>query len=141
MMYALMLSEDLSDIMIKHKKITSNLDTIFMLSFEYHYLEEVKEFLESMSRTSDLIKTITLDYSDKEVWDELFRLVELNENQNFNDLLNEALNTVPNDIICIEGIINYLNYDELSEIKEYHDKYFEFNELYNLREHFGYDVI
>jgi hypothetical protein len=139
--YALVLSDDITDVMIKHNKIKSNLDTTFMVSDEYYFLEEVKVYLESMSKSGDIIKTLTNDYADKEVWDELFRIIQITSYTTMSDEIKEAFELIPENLICIEGIINASNEGNLEEIQTYHNKYYDFNEIHSLREHFGYEVI
>ena len=139
--YALVLSDDITDVMIKHNKIKSNLDTTFMVSDEYYFLEEVKVYLESMSKSTDIIKTLTNDYADKEVWDELFRIIQITSYTTMSDEIKEAFELIPENLICIEGIINASNEDNLEAIQTYHNKYYDFNEIHSLREHFGYEVI
>jgi predicted nuclease with TOPRIM domain len=139
--YALILSDDITDVMIKHNKIKSNLDTMFMVSDEYYFLEDVKEYLENMSKSGDIIKTLTGDYADKEVWDELFRVIEITSYTPMSEITKEAFENIPENVICIEGIVNATLEGDLEGIQVYHNRYFDFNELHGLREHFGYEVI
>jgi hypothetical protein len=57
------------------------------------------------------------------------------------EITKEAFEDIPENVICIEGIVNATLEGDLKGIQMYHNRYFDFNELHGLREHFGYEVI
>ena len=132
-MYGIILSDDLTDDLMKCKLIDSNIDTIIIKSCEFHFLEDVKDYLERIPRTTNIIKSLTIDQPIHN-YNELFRIIKLN---NYTIL---KYSTYVNDIICIEGLINYYNKDILY-IKNYHNT--EYNSIYldELRNIFGDNII
>lgn len=139
--YCLLLTDDVVDDLIKSNTIQGNLDTIFMISDNIELLENVKRYIESIPRNSDIIKSLTLQISIENEYTELFKIKHLTENTKplLYQMLYNAINNVPRDMIHAEGILN--TYNNVENVKSKHNLYYDENELNDLRNIFGHNII